>query len=147
MSSETDGKSGATDSATGAGRPGRVGAAALICGLQGVVVAGLGIFMLLLLAFGDPDDPTQAATGGVTVLVLAALPLAAGHGLWRLRRWSRGPAVAVQLLALPTAFTMLGAGGLWPVAAIGLAATSLAVLVCLVNPAAMEALGIGTHNA
>ena len=122
-------------------------AAALLCGLQGVVIAGLGVFMLLLLAFGDPDDAAQAATGGVTVLALAALPLSAGHGLWRLRRWSRGPAVIVQLLALPTAWTMVGAGGLWPAAGVALAATALAVLACLINPTATQALGVGPREA
>ncbi|MGP4114547.1 hypothetical protein ACTWP5_27015 [Streptomyces sp. 4N509B] len=127
-------------------RPRRVSAAALLCGVQGVVVAALGGVMLLLLAFGDPDDVTQAATGAVMVLLLAALPLAAGHGLWRLRRWSRGPAVITQLLALPTAGPMAGAGGLWPLGAAALALTALAVLGCLVNPTASEALGVGARE-
>jgi hypothetical protein len=136
-----------TDEGGDAARPGRVGVAALICGLQGVVVAGLGAFMLCLLAFGDPEDPSQAATASAMVLLLSALPLAAGHGLWRLRRWSRGPAVIVQLLALPTALTMFGAGGLWPLAATGLAASAVAVLACLINATATQALGIGPREA
>ncbi len=118
-------------------------AAALLCGLQGVVIAGLGVFMLALLVFGDPEDALQAATGAVTVLALAALPLAAGFGLWRLRRWSRGPAVIVQLLALPTAWGMAGSGALWPVAGAALAASALATLGCLINPTATTALGVG----
>jgi hypothetical protein len=144
-STEEAGRAAAADVAER--RPRRVAAAALLCAAQGAVVAGLGVVMLVLLVVGDPDDALQAATGGVTVLALAALPLAAGHGLWRLRRWSRGPAVIVQLLALPTAWTMLDAGGLWPVAAVGLAAVALAVLGCLINPTATEALGVGPREA
>ena len=121
-------------------------AAALLCGLQGVVIAGLGVFMLVLLAFGDPEDTLQAATGAVTVLALAALPLAAGLGLWRLRRWSRGPAVIVQLLALPTAWGMASSGSLWPLPATALAATALATLACLINPTATTALGVGPRE-
>jgi hypothetical protein len=151
VSSESSGPSGAAATGetgrTGGERPRRVAAAALFCALQGLVVAGLGVFMLLLLAFGEPDDATQAATGGVTVLALAALPLAAGHGLWRLRRWSRGPAVITQLLALPTAWTMSGSGGLWPLAATAVAATALGILGCLINPTATEALGVGPREA
>lgn len=127
-------------------RPGRVTAAAVLCAVQGVVAAGLGIAMLLLLAFGEPDDTMQALTGALTVLALAALPLAAGLGLWRLRRWSRGPAVITQLLLLPVAWTMGGAGGAWPAAAVALGACALAVLGCLMTPAAAEALGAGPRE-
>ncbi|WP_326596769.1 hypothetical protein [Streptomyces sp. NBC_01803] len=128
-------------------RPRRVSVAAALSGLQGLVLAVLGAVMLAVAVAGDPDDLTQAVTGAVTLLALAALPLAAGRGLWLLRRWSRGPAVIVQLLALPIAFTLLGSGGLWPLAAVALAASALTVLACLVNPTATEALGIGPREA
>ncbi|WP_052848273.1 hypothetical protein [Streptomyces avicenniae] len=130
-----------------ADRPRRVSAAAVLCGLQGAVITVLGAVMLVLTVTGDPGDRDQALAGAVTALALGVLPLAAGHGLWRLRRWSRGPAVIVQLLGLPVAWTLLGSGGLWPLAAVGLAATALAVLACLINPTATEALGIGPREA
>ncbi|MEV1008131.1 hypothetical protein [Streptomyces sp. NPDC049881] len=143
MSEKTAGGQGpaATD------RPRRVGAAAVLCGVQGAVIAVLGAVMLVLTVTGDPGDRRQAVAGAVTALALGVLPLAAGHGLWRLRRWSRGPAVIVQLLGLPVAWTLLGSGGLWPVAAVALAASALAVLACLINPTATEALGIGPREA
>ncbi|MDT0341658.1 hypothetical protein [Streptomyces litchfieldiae] len=128
-------------------RPRTVTVAALLCGLQGVALAALGAVMLVLAATGEPDDMTQAVTGAVTVLALAVLPLAAGHGLWRLRRWSRGPAVLTQLLAIPVTWTLLGSGGLWPVAAVGLGASALAALGCLMNPTATRALGVGPRQA
>lgn len=127
-------------------RPGPVTAAAVLTAAQGVVIAALGLLMMVLLVTGEPDNVLQAVTGALTVLALAVLPLAAGHGLWRLRRWSRGPAVIVQLLALPTAWTMGGAGGLWPLAAVGLAGTALAVLGCLINPTATRVFGFGPRE-
>ncbi|MDT0319498.1 hypothetical protein [Streptomyces millisiae] len=136
---------GGTDPRVSA-RPRTVSVAALLCGVQGVVVAGLGAVLLALALFGDAEDLAQAVTGALTVLVLAALPLAAGHGLWRLRRWSRGPAVVMQLLALPVAFTLLGSGRLWPLAAVALGVSAVAVLACLVNPTATAALGVGPRE-
>ncbi|RKN40478.1 hypothetical protein [Streptomyces hoynatensis] len=130
-----------------AGRPRRVSAAALICAAQGAVIAVLGASMLVLAVVGDPDSVSQAVTGALTVLALAALPLAAGHGLWRLRRWSRGPAVIVQLISLPVAWTLFGSGALWPLAGAALALSALAVLGCLINPTATEALGVGPREA
>ena len=61
-------------------------------------------------------------------MLLAVVPLAAGHGLWRLRSWSRGPAVITQLLMLPVAGTLATSGGAWPAAALGLGGSALAVL-------------------
>jgi hypothetical protein len=128
---------------TATARPRRVSAAALLCGAQGLVVAGLGAVMAALAVFGDAEDVAQAATGGLTLVALAALPLAAGHGLWRLRRWSRGPAVITQVMAVPVAFTLLGGEGAWPAAGAALGLSAVAVLGCLVNPTATDALGIG----
>ncbi|MDB1087542.1 hypothetical protein PJ985_08180 [Streptomyces sp. ACA25] len=123
-------------------RPRGVAVAALLTGLEGVVIAGLGVAMLVLLAVGEPDGVLQAATGAVTVLVLSVLPLLAGHGLWRLRRWSRGPAVITQVLALPASWHMFQIGGLWTASAVVLALLAVVVLGCLMNPVAAAALGV-----
>ena len=84
---------------------------------------------------------------GVTVLVLAALPLVAARGLWLRRRWSRGPAMITQLMALPVAWTLRAerrrAGRRRRRLA---AAAALAVLVLLVNPTTTEALGIAPRD-
>lgn len=136
-------------STLGAGpiRPRGVTVAAVLTGVQGAVVAALGLTMLVLLFTSEPDNVTQAVTGAATVLGLAVLPLAAGHGLWRLRRWSRGPAVIVQLLSLPVSWHLLGLGGLWTLVAALVAGVALAVLGCLVNPASTEALGVVPRGA
>ncbi|MDT0447376.1 hypothetical protein [Streptomyces johnsoniae] len=129
------------------GRPRTVTVAAVLNGLQGAAIAAVGAAMLLLVVTGDPDDPTQALTGAVTLLALSALPLAAGHGLWRLRRWSRSPAVLTQLLAVPVTWTLFGSGGLWPVAAAALGLSAIAALGCLINPTATAALGTAPRGA
>ncbi|WP_174856269.1 hypothetical protein, partial [Streptomyces otsuchiensis] len=123
-------------------RPARVALAAVLTGVEGLAIAGAGALMLLLTVTGEPDGLTQAVTGALTVLALAVLPLAAGHGLWRLRRWSRGPSVLTQILALPAAWYMFQTGGAWQLAAVPLAVAAVVILGCLMSPSAAEALGV-----
>ncbi|MFD9357771.1 hypothetical protein [Streptomyces sp. NPDC060031] len=124
--------------------PRRLTAAAVLTALEGLALAGLGVYMLFVGVFGDADSPRQAETGGVTLLVLAALPLIAARGLRLGRRWSRGPALITQLMALPVAWTLwTGGGGAMTAAAVALALAAVAVVGLLVNPTATEALGIG----
>ncbi|UNZ21707.1 hypothetical protein [Streptomyces sp. 891-h] len=123
--------------------PRRIVAAAVLTGVEGLIVAAFGIVSLVMLITGRPDGMTQAATLAVTVLALSALPLAAARGLWLRRRWSRGPAMIVQLIALPVAWQMAQNGGGLLAAAVALALAALTVLAALVNPKTAEALGIG----
>ncbi|MEU8548563.1 hypothetical protein [Streptomyces roseoverticillatus] len=127
-------------------RPARLTAAAALTGLEGLALAAAGTYLLVMGLLGKPDSPQQAETGGVTVLALAALPLAAARGLWLLRRWSRGPAMATQIMALPVAWTLYNGGGVLVAAAVALAAVAVGTLVLLVNPTATEALGIGPRE-
>jgi len=103
--------------------------------LEGLAVAAWGVAT----AFDGGHDAVPA---GLLVLLLAALPLGAAYGLHKARRWSRGPALIMQLLSLPIAWAMLGSGG--PVVPGGIALGVLAVtgLVLLVHPATSDALGI-----
>jgi hypothetical protein len=126
--------------------PARLTAAAALTALEGLALAGLGISMLVMGLLGDPDSPQQAETGGLTMLGLAALPLIAARGLRLRRRWSRGPALITQLMALPVAWTLYNAGGAMIAAAAALALAALAVFVLLLHPAATEALGIGQES-
>ncbi|CAM5328221.1 Integral membrane protein OS=Streptomyces tendae OX=1932 GN=GUR47_14625 PE=4 SV=1 [Streptomyces tendae] len=97
---------------------------------------------------GHPSDRTAAVTGGVTLLVLALLPLLAARGLVRLRGWSRGPAVITQVMALPVAYNMVGADGVAVPAGIVLGVVAFAALYMLINPETTLALGIrGPGNA
>lgn len=123
--------------------PRRLTAAAALTALEGLALAGLGLYMLFVGVAGDPDSRQQAETGGITLLALAALPLVAARGLRLGRRWSRGPALITQLMAMPVAWTLYTAGGAMIAAAVALGVTAVAVAALLVNPTATEALGIG----
>ncbi|MFE0729226.1 hypothetical protein ACFW2X_13405 [Streptomyces antibioticus] len=129
-------------------RPRRLTYAAALTGLEGLALVAGGIWILVLGLTGDPDDRQQAVTGGITLMVLALLPLLAARGLLALRSWSRGPAVITQILALPVAYNLLRADSLAIPAGIALAALAVTGLVLLVNAETTRALGIrGPGNA
>ncbi|WP_155060679.1 hypothetical protein [Streptomyces blattellae] len=129
-------------------RPRRLTCAAALAGLEGLALFVGGVWILVLGITGDPDDRQQAVTGGVTVIVLALLPLLAARGLLARRSWSRGPAVITQLLALPVAYNLLQADSAAIPGGIALAVVAVAALVLLVNAETTRALGIqGPGNA
>ncbi|WP_078897754.1 hypothetical protein [Streptomyces rimosus] len=138
----------AADAAAGPSgpRPGRISAAAVLTAVEGLALAALGVYMLVVGLAGSPDSPRQAEMGGLTVLALAALPLVAARGLWLRRRWSRGPSLITQIVAFPVAWTLVNGGGALIAAGIGLAVAAIAVLALLVNPTATEALGIAPRD-
>lgn len=123
-------------------RPRRLTAAAALAALQGMALALGGLYMMALPLLGHPASVQEAEMGGVTVLAMAALPLVAAYGLWHARRWSRGPVLIIELIALPVAWTMAHSGGAMLAAAVALGIVAIAELVLLVHPAATEALGI-----
>ncbi|MFA3874873.1 hypothetical protein ABS735_14430 [Streptomyces sp. MMCC 100] len=129
-------------------RPARVTAAAAIAALEGLALVVGGAWMLVGGLTGHPDDRTAAVTGGITLIVLALLPLLAARGLIRLRGWSRGPAVITQIMALPVAYNMAGADSLAVPAGVVLGVVALTALYLLINPETTLALGIrGPGNA
>ena len=123
-------------------RPRRLTYAALLAALEGLALVVGGVWMLVLGLTGETDDRQSAVTGGVTLVVLALLPLLAARGLLGRRSWSRGPAVITQLMALPVAYNLLQADSVAIPAGIALAVVAVAALVLLVNPATTRALGI-----
>ncbi|MFJ8594337.1 hypothetical protein [Streptomyces sp. NPDC093598] len=130
-----------TEETTGP-RPRRLTYAALLAALEGLALVVGGVWILVLGLTGHPDDRQQAVTGGITLVVLALLPLLAARGLLALRSWSRGPAVITQLMALPVAYNLLQADSMAIPAGIALAVVAVASLVLLVNPETTRALGI-----
>lgn len=123
-------------------RPARLTAAAALTALEGLALLAGGVYMLVMGLAGSPDNPRQAETGGITLIVLALLPLLAARGLLKQRRWSRGPAIITQIMALPVPWQLLQADSAAIPAGIVLAIVAVASLVLLVNPATTEALGI-----
>ncbi|MDI5970354.1 hypothetical protein POF50_013540 [Streptomyces sp. SL13] len=127
-------------------RPRRLTAAAVLTAAEGLAIAVAGLYMVGLGAFGHPASTQQALFGGVTVLVMSALPLVAVRGLLTARRWSRGPAVATQLIALPVGYTMIETGGGWTPAGVAVMAVAILTAFLLVHPATTDALGIRRVN-
>lgn len=123
-------------------RPRRLTYAAALAALEGLALVVGGVWMLVEGLAGDPDDRQTAVTGGITLVVLALLPLLAARGLLARRGWSRGPAVITQILALPVSYNLLQADSVAIPAGIALAVVAVAALVLLVNPATTQALGI-----
>ncbi|MBM7168849.1 hypothetical protein JQK87_10565 [Streptomyces sp. G44] len=142
MSTERKSTPEAPEAAGSRPRPARLTAAAALTALEGLALLGGGVYMLVMGLAGSPDNPRQAETGGITLIVLALLPLLAARGLLRLRRWSRGPAIITQIMALPVAWQLLQADSAAIPAGILLAVVAVASLVLLVNPTTTEALGI-----
>ncbi len=96
-----------------------------------------------MIALGAGDgDIRSGVTGGLTLLVLALLPLTAARGLLARRSWSRGPAVITQLLALPVAYSLLQVDSVAIWAGILLGAAAVVGLVLLVHPTTARALGV-----
>ncbi|MEW2633075.1 hypothetical protein AB0903_15815 [Streptomyces sp. NPDC048389] len=123
-------------------RPPRLTAAAAVCAAEGLALIAGGVYMLVMGLMGRSDSASQAEMGGLTLMALGAIPLAAARGLLRLRGWSRGPAIITQLIALIPAWTLLRASGALIPLGLVLAAVAVTGLVLLVNPTTAEALGI-----
>ena len=129
-------------------RPRRLTYAAALAALEGLALVVGGVWIAVLGLMGDADDRQQAVTGGVTLIVLALLPLLAARGLLGRRSWSRGPAVITQLMALPVAYNLLQADSVAIPAGIALALVAVTALFLLINAETTRALGIrGPGNA
>jgi hypothetical protein len=116
--------------------------AAGLAALEGLALVGGGAWMLVAGLAGDPDDRQSAVTGGITLIVLALLPLFAARGLMGQRSWSRGPAVVTQIMALPVAYNLLQTDSIAIPAGIALAVVAVTALVLLINPVTTQVLGI-----
>ncbi|MFG3494926.1 hypothetical protein [Streptomyces sp. NPDC047928] len=123
-------------------RPARVTAAAAVAGVEALALFAGGVYVMVSTLTGNPDDATQAVTGGVTLLALGLIPLIAARGLLRCRSWSRGPAIITHIMALPVAWTLLNAKTAAIPAGIALAVTAVTGLALLLHPATTKALGI-----
>ena len=104
-----------------------------------VAAALLALEALIALAYAAVEigqvQMTRAALGiGVTILMacFGLLLLLVARGVFLGKRWSRGPAVATQLILLPLAWSFVGGGTTW--VSVVLAVLAIAVLVGVLHP-------------
>jgi peptidoglycan/LPS O-acetylase OafA/YrhL len=72
--------------------------------LEGLIVAGLGLFLVLNSFFSDVEEPS-AWLAEITFAALGSIGLiVAGMGLKRRKNWGRAPVVIANLIALPVAY-------------------------------------------
>ncbi|MFX4273003.1 hypothetical protein ACQBAR_07455 [Propionibacteriaceae bacterium Y1685] len=109
--------------------------AAVLCFLEGLAAFAFGVLELVQT---QPQRPVVGITTGIAMIAYGALLVVVGNGLRRARGWSRGPAVATQILQLPIALSFVGGSTTW--FAVLLALASIAVLVCVFLPRSTYAL-------
>jgi hypothetical protein len=114
-----------------------------------LAVEALGmVAVLMFLVYEDLARPAESVRGAIVVTLLAAalaaLLGALANGLRRRRSWARGPALVLQLLALPIGYTMLTGGAPW--LGLPVLAVALATAAALVAPATRAALSGGPRR-
>jgi hypothetical protein len=106
-----------------------------------IVVAAISLALEALIALGYAaleigQVRVSRAVVGVGVAILMAcfgvFLLFVARSVFRGKRWSRGPAVATQLILLPLALSFAGGWTTW--VSVGLAALAIAVLVGVLHP-------------
>jgi hypothetical protein len=106
-----------------------------------IVVAAVLLALEALIALGyaaleiGQIRMSRAVVGvGVTILMacFGVFLLLVARGVFRGKRWSRGPAVATQLILLPLALSFAGGGTTW--ISVVLAVLAVAVLVGVLHP-------------
>ena len=111
------------------GRPFTIAMAAALLALEAVIALGYAALEV------GQVRMTRAAVGvGVAILMagFGLLLLLVARGVFLGRRWSRGPAVATQLILLPIAWSFRGGATTW--VSVTLAALAIAVLVGVLHP-------------
>ena len=110
-------------------RPVTIVLAAALLALEGLL--GLGYAGV---ALGEVRVARAVVGVGVAILMAAfgLLLLLVARGVFLGRRWSRGPAVAAQLILLPIALSFRGGPTTW--VSVALAASAIAVLVGVLHP-------------
>lgn len=108
--------------------------------VEAVALAAVGVVDAYQVLVGDPARPDLAGLAAVMVLGAAALLGVFARNLARRKSWPRGPAFALQLLALPVGYYMVTGGLAW-------VGAPLLVLVlvtggALIAPPTTKALGI-----
>ena len=118
-----------TQSTTSSRRPVTLIVAATLLALEAVIALVYAVIEIAQVRI------TQTGLGiGVTIMMacFGLLLLLVARGVFLGKRWSRGPAVATQLILLPIAWSFKGGSTTW--VSVMLAALAIAVLVGVLHP-------------
>jgi hypothetical protein len=118
--------------------------AVLVLWVEAAALGLLTIFEVYELATGEPTKRGLATVLAAMIAVAAVLAAQFGRLLVRRRAWARGPAIVLQLMALPVSFFMVtGEGGpMVKLAGAGIAAVALVGAGLLLAPASRLALTV-----
>jgi hypothetical protein len=72
--------------------------AALVVGLEAVLLLGGALVLLYLTLTSSPESVSNAVAEVVYVAIFGVAMAAAAAGLWRVSPWARGPVVVLQLI-------------------------------------------------
>ena len=110
-------------------RPVTIVVAAVLLALEALIALGYAA-----LEIGQVRMSRAVVGVGVTILMacFGVFLLFVARGVFRGKRWSRGPAVAAQLILLPLALSFNGGSTTW--VSVALAALAIAVLVGVLHP-------------
>ena len=111
-------------------------AAAILIGVEGLILTALAIGLVVHSATQQPEDRTGLVLQAALLALVGVLLVASTRPLLRLRGWVRSPLVVAQLLALPVGAGLVQAHVWW--AALPVLAFPLGVLVLLATRAARE---------
>jgi hypothetical protein len=110
-------------------RPSTIVVAAVVLALEALVALAYAA-----LEIGQVRMSRAVVGVGVTILMacFGLFLLFVARGVFRGKRWSRGPAVATQLILLPLALSFVGGRTTW--VAVVLTALAIGVLVAVLHP-------------
>ena len=103
-----------------------------------IAIEALSALVFAVLEIGQVQMSRPGVGVGVAVLMggFGLLLLVVARGVLRGRRWSRAPAVAMQLIVLPVAWSFRGGQTSWVTYALG--AVAIGALIGLLHPRSTE---------
>lgn len=110
-----------------------------IVAVETAIGLGFALYILVASVFGEPVDQDKGISEGLYLLLLGLGMLATTVGMIRGRRWSRSPAITINLVVLGIGYWMVSGSGRVAFGVLILAA-GLAAIGILVRPSLYQAL-------
>lgn len=135
----TENTRGNVDAAAENRRPPGLIVATLVVGLEALTLLGFAGWLVLRHGSEVPSNEQVYSGSVVYLVVFGAMVAIVAASLWKLRGWAFGAAVFMQVLALPIAWQMGGAG-FW-LGAVPLAMVAVVAVIGLMSGPARLVLG------